>query len=347
MATITAPRKEIKTRINGAIAVLPPYPDGWYALGFSDDVPAGSLLARKFMGQEVVIFRSASGVIGAASAYCPHLGAHLGYGGTVEGETVRCTFHGFRYDLQGNCVATSYGTRPPPKAKLTTLQVSEVNGIILAYHDGLGRAPRWDIPSLKQMGWMPIIHSVFQLYDHPQETTENSVDLGHFAVVHKYKSVEILSDLVTDGLYLTIKYAATRPLPGLGDLGATIRFEYEIHIYGFGYSLVNVHVPALGLRSRLFVLAAPIDEERINLYLGLSQKQISNRDGIHPILRVIPKPVLNWIVARFTFWGLVHDATQDFEIWQRNRYLQPPALADGDGPIGRYRIWARQFYSVE
>lgn len=50
-------------------------------------------------------------------AYCPHLGAHLGIGGTVEGETLRCPFHAFRFDTGGVCVATGYGTKPPPTAR--------------------------------------------------------------------------------------------------------------------------------------------------------------------------------------------------------------------------------------
>ena len=46
------------------------------------------------------------------------------------------------------------------------------------------------------------------------------------------------------------------------------------------------------------------------------------------------------------FASLVHDARQDFAIWQHKRYLSAPALAAGDGPIGKYRAWARQFYHL-
>ena len=42
--------------------------------------------------------------------------------------------------------------------------------------------------------------------------------------------------------------------------------------------------------------------------------------------------------------SLVHDAQQDFLIWENKRYLARPALARGDGPIGKFRLWARQFY---
>lgn len=35
---------------------------------------------------------------------------------------------------------------------------------------------------------------------------------------------------------------------------------------------------------------------------------------------------------------------QDLPIWRHKRFIERPALAEGDGPLGRYRTWARQFY---
>lgn len=43
----------------------------------------------------------------------------------------------------------------------------------------------------------------------------------------------------------------------------------------------------------------------------------------------------------------VTDVGQDVPLWEHKRYLDAPALAVGDGPIGLYRRWARQFYQAE
>ncbi len=64
---------------------LPPYPDGWYAMGLSKEIPSGALVNRRIGDEEIVLFRTESGVLNAIEAYCPHLGAHLGHGGTVQG----------------------------------------------------------------------------------------------------------------------------------------------------------------------------------------------------------------------------------------------------------------------
>ena len=62
------------------------YPDGWFAVAFADELRPGQVLRRRFMGEDVVVYRTSGGVLRAVEPYCPHLGAHLGYGGRVEGE---------------------------------------------------------------------------------------------------------------------------------------------------------------------------------------------------------------------------------------------------------------------
>lgn len=327
---------------------LPPYPNGWFVVGFSDEVRPGRVLARQFMGQEVVVFRTRSGKACAADAYCPHLGAHFGYGGSVEGEWLRCPFHGFCFDAQGSCVKTGYGTKPPPAARLKLWPLREQNGLLLLYHDGEGAQPTWEVVALETEGWARPIYRVFTLRDHPQETTENSVDIGHFAIVHKYRDVRELREMQTDGPFLSTAYAVRRAAPLVGRVWRRLSFafEFETQIYGLGYSLVQLSVPALRLRARLWVLSTPRDEERLTLWLAMSARIPWTGRAGNPLAR-LPGKALAWLLARLVLMGLAHDARQDFPIWEHKRYVQRPALAQGDGPIGRYRLWARQFYGQE
>ena len=98
-------------------ALLPPFPVGWYVVALSDELKPGEVKPFKFMGEEVVLYRTQAGVANLIGAYCPHLGAHFGYGGQVVGEHIRCPFHAFEFDVNGVCQSTAYGTRIPPKAK--------------------------------------------------------------------------------------------------------------------------------------------------------------------------------------------------------------------------------------
>ncbi|MGH7787223.1 MAG: (2Fe-2S)-binding protein, partial [Candidatus Binatia bacterium] len=68
--------------------------------------------------------------------------------------------------------------------------------------------------------------------------------------------------------------------------------------------------------------------------------------GVHPALRPLPPAVRSRLIAGGLLTFLALDARQDFAIWQHKRYVHPPALAAGDGPIGKYRSWAARFYQT-
>jgi len=323
-------------------ALLPPFPVGWYVVSLSDELKLGDVKPMKFMGEDVVLYRTQSGIANLIGAYCPHLGAHFGYGGQVVGENIRCPFHSFEFDVNGVCQATAYGKRIPPKATADVFPVREMHGLILAYFDPSGQLPDWEIPPLDMTGWSPLLQQRWDFRGHPQETTENSVDIGHFTIIHGYSNVNILKELVTAGQYLSAKYAMTRQNAILGKPADS---EFEIHVHGLGYSQVNITVPKFGLETRLFVLATPVDGENITLRIAVSGNGASFEPGnIHPLLGLLPRTAILNAAIKGTFDGICNDVSQDFVIWQHKRYVQPPILAEGDGPVGKYRQWAKQFY---
>jgi len=315
---------------------LPAYPNGWYAVGFADELPRRGVLVRRFMGGEIVLYRTEGGAACAVEPHCPHLGAHLGHGGRVEGESLRCPFHGFCFDRAGACVSTPYGKRLP-KARLGTHRVREQSGLLLVFHDAEGRAPEWEVPPLDMSGWTPLSRRTTTLRGHPQETTENSVDVGHLAVVHGYRGVTEVTPLEMRGAHLTVRYAFDRrtlgPLPRM-------RIEFTIHAHGLGYSLVETDVPELGVQSRQFVLATPIGDRQITMRIALGLRAAPDHRWAN---RIVRGPIAR-ALAEVLMLGFAADARQDHVIWGNKRYLSPPVLAEGDGPIGAYRRWARQFY---
>jgi nitrite reductase/ring-hydroxylating ferredoxin subunit len=322
---------------------LKPYPNGWYVIAESAELAAGQILTKKFAGKELVVLRTASGKVSASDAYCPHMGGHFGYGGTVEGEAIKCPFHHFCFDTEGNCTATGYGTKPSPKLKLPVWHTRERNGFILIYYDEQGKAPEWEVPEIDTEGWNETITKDYELISHPQETTENSVDIGHFSIVHGYSNVKQLKELTTDNHYLNTRYAMTRQ-GGLVSKAGKLTTEFEVHVYGLGYSFVEVDIPSLNISSRQFVLPTPLGDGKINLKIGMSVKKIDKPSKINPLLSVVPKPLLNKIISRQAFKGYANDVSQDFKIWQNKIYIDPPVLAKGDGPVAQYRMWCKQFY---
>ncbi|UJR86856.1 aromatic ring-hydroxylating oxygenase subunit alpha [Sandaracinus amylolyticus] len=321
------------------------FPSGWFDLARSNELDGGRVLTRRLAGRDVVLYRTEFGVPCAVSPHCPHMGAHLGCGGKVSGESIVCPFHAFEFDREGRCTKTGYGTPPPPRARLTTYAVHEIHGCVFVWHGAAGEAPTFRIPHLDDAhdGSMPMLDRVFELRGHPQETSENSVDVGHFGPVHGYSNVKIVEPLRVDGASLTTTYSMDRPMiPGRPKLGS-VHAVFQIHVHGLGYSMVEVKVPSLGFESRHYVLATPTERERVRLRVGFSVRRGTLR---LPFASRIARDLVEAVFMQVGIRVFAHDVGQDFEIWKNKRYVHPPQLAVGDGPVGTYRRWARQFYPV-
>ena len=321
---------------------LPPFPTGWYAVCFSGELSRGEVKRATYFGQELVVFRTASGEAAVVDAHCPHMGAHFGYGGTVQGETLRCPFHGFCFNAQGDCVSTPYGKRTP-RMRMNTWPVVERNGAVFTWFDEAGREPQWEIPELSRDGYARLRTKIWPaLKSHPQETTENSVDFGHLSIVHGYEDVAVEQPLTLDGPYLNTRYGMTRQNPFLPGM-PPVRASFEVHVWGLGYSFVQVDIPRERLKSRHFVFPTPIRDGAIDLRVAVSVL-VTDPAAIAKPLALLPRRAVDAIVGEMALRAYTHDVAQDFDIWENKRYLQPAALADGDGPVGPYRKWCKQFY---
>ncbi len=83
---------------------FPPYANGWFQIAYSDELSPGEARPLHNFGRDFVLFRTETGVAHVLDAHCPHLGAHLGHGGKVEGEVIRCPFHAYTFDGNGSCI---------------------------------------------------------------------------------------------------------------------------------------------------------------------------------------------------------------------------------------------------
>ncbi len=74
----------------------------WYLAAASQDLKRGALLGKRILGEPVLLARGASGAAFALRDICPHRGIPLRYG-RVEGEQVRCGYHGWCFGADGAC----------------------------------------------------------------------------------------------------------------------------------------------------------------------------------------------------------------------------------------------------
>ena len=119
-------------------------------------------------------------------------------------------------------------------------------------------------------GWLdPSLLRRWDLQSHPQEIAANSVDAGHLAMLHGYDRLRITSPLRAEGAHLTIGYRMVRRSGIVAGLRVDVPFQFDIQVHGLGYSLIEVTLRTLGLRSRMLVLPSPVEGEQILLRIAV------------------------------------------------------------------------------
>ncbi|HTY18077.1 MAG TPA: Rieske 2Fe-2S domain-containing protein [Myxococcota bacterium] len=304
---------------------FPAFPNGWFRACYADELAPGDVRRLHRLGRELVVFRDGSGRARVLDAYCPHLGAHLGVGGKVEGDALRCPFHGWLWDGEGHCVEIPYAKRIPPKARLRSWPVVERNGIVFLYHDADGRPPAYAIPELAEYGspdWSPCEIRRWTVKSRWLDMNENAVDQVHFRYVHGTHTIP-QTEVEQDGLVLRCRSRMKMGTPRGEVMGGI-----DTDDYGPGFQTVRVS----GIADTLMInTATPIDEETTDVSFAYSVKRSAGDAHVG--------------VGAALIRDLEKQMAQDIAIWENKRHHERPLLCDGDGPVGVYRRWMRQFFS--
>ena len=99
--------------------------------------------AVRLMGQDLVLFKDDQSRWGLIDRDCPHRGADLAFG-RHEGDGVRCPFHGWKFDVSGQCLETPgepVGSKLCERVKQRSYPVMEQSGVLFAWMGEEGKAP--------------------------------------------------------------------------------------------------------------------------------------------------------------------------------------------------------------
>ncbi|MFG0317662.1 MAG: Rieske 2Fe-2S domain-containing protein [Planctomycetota bacterium JB042] len=155
-------------------------------------VAATGALARepvvpvRILGEDLALFRDAAGRFGLVEARCPHRGASLAHG-WVDGEGLRCPYHGWRFDRGGRCLDAPAAGADAPRSgagvDVRAYPVRELGGLLFAY---LGPAPAPLLPRFDALVEENALRDVGQalLPCNFLQIMENSVDPLHVEWLH-------------------------------------------------------------------------------------------------------------------------------------------------------------------
>ena len=140
----------------------------------------------KILGEKLIAFRDTQGRPGLIDEFCAHRGASL-FLGRNEECGIRCSYHGWKYDINGQCVDLPQLPQIAPRMKLKAYPCVERGGIVWAYMGPLELRP--EPPELE---WCLVPDSHRYVTKRFQETSylqamEGGIDTSHVTWVHRYE----------------------------------------------------------------------------------------------------------------------------------------------------------------
>jgi hypothetical protein len=206
------------------------------------------------------------------------------------------------------------------------------NGVVQAwYHPDPEVMPLWEVPvvhALDDPDWHERIRGQASIDNHLQELAENQVDTAHFRFVHRNATVPEIETYEPSfpGSVMRAKQFFTA-----AD-GETTPGRLEVESCGPGMSVVRFG----GLVDTIDVAhSTPVSLDRTTI-----RSQFRVRSLGDPGLTAVAAQVFAAEVQR-------QMVEEDGPIWTHKAHIANPALADGDGPVLRFRRWFAQFYAEE
>lgn len=317
------------------------HPTGWYQIDWSKDLAPGEVKRHHYFGADMVLYRTDSGAVRATEPYCPHLGAHLGYGGSVSGENLKCPWHGWEWDVDGRNSKIAFVEMTHPKACLRHWELREVDGLIIVWYDALDRAPEWEFPGVPEYSdenyYEPFTAVMGPAEITPQQPRENTADLYHFPFVHGAGEPSELAECEPRGhvLYETMHHklgvgkASTWLTPN-----GPVTADIITHLYGLGLGVDRMVVDA-DLTVVQVVAVTPVSATESVLLSTAAATRIPGTD--EPTGR-----------SKRLMESQHLQIGNDFKIWEHQRYVEKPFYAPKEGRFfNRFRSWAHQFYPAD
>lgn len=314
---------------------------GWHCLGLAEDFKIGEPRGIKIFNTELVVYRGESGQAHVLDGYCPHMGAALSIG-CVEGESIVCPFHSWKWGADGKCVEIPYAKRIPPKARIRSWPTMEMNQQLFLYNDPEWNAPPEEIapPPIEAVmdgDCMPWNWESIEVQTNIRELIDNVSDSTHFYYVHGWVPTKFRN--VFEG-HIAAQYSEfqARNDVNFGEVDTStdeFGFYNEGIYYGPAYMIDYQRASYMGHTVHCWLINAhyAITENSFLLHCGVTTKRIpglSDEENLE-ICNSYAK------AARDGFF-------QDVHIWKNKVRIDNPLLTENDGPVYQLRRWYEQFY---
>src|SRR5215471_5715489 len=159
----------------------------WLPVALSEELPGPDCVPVRVrvLGEDLIAFRDSNGKVGLVDAFCPHRGAPMFFGRNEE-SGLRCIYHGWKFDVGGNCVdQMNEPEQFCQKIHLTAYPTTEIGGVIWTY---MGPRERMPAPPAFEWTQVPETHRhVSKVWEECNwlQALEGGIDTSHAPILHR------------------------------------------------------------------------------------------------------------------------------------------------------------------
>ena len=156
------------------------HPDHWYAVEYSSALRRGQVLATRFYGDQVALFRGSDGQVHAIEDRCAHRQLPLSIG-EVQRCNLVCAYHGWSYNGEGQVEEIPHDLfgRSMPRFRVRSFPVAERYGLIWIFPGNASLASERAVPDMPEYDRLPCVAVDFLWRAHHSIILDNLNDLTH------------------------------------------------------------------------------------------------------------------------------------------------------------------------
>ena len=262
--TTTPPAFEDARNLRQKVRAAGLDPDHWYAVEYDQAIRPGQVVATRFWGQPIAVYRGTDGRLRALEDRCAHRQLQLSLG-EVTGCVLTCAYHGWSYDEDGALAGIPHDRcgRPMPSLRIRAYPVQSRYGLVWLFPGDPASAPLRPLPEVPELEgrdpWAYVPHS-FTWRAHHSMVIDNLCDLTHAHLHRSFPSFQpgrLLSSQAEPDRVVMRYEAKVGPLVGARSVRPS---ELEI-CYDYPYHRARFEWSGIGGRITYWTFLLPLDAD--------------------------------------------------------------------------------------
>ena len=298
----------------------------WVPVCMSEEVsePGCDPVKVRLLGEDLVVFRDATGALGLIDELCPHRRASLAYGRN-EGDGLRCLYHGWKVNVRGTvCEMPSEpaGAKMVGRLKSKAYEVREGAGLVWAYMGPAEHMPSFDPLAFTANPNARVSIAKVVVHANWAQVLEGGIDSAHSSSLHSDENQvanatrRATIQAVAGGAPGTRPYVTVRPSEDKAP-------RILVHLTEYGMRYVALRRPLID--------AEAMDYARVTVFVAPFTTLIPPNNNFDAIQFIVPMDNHH---TMFYFVAWTDDTAEGKgvaqDVWRRRMGLEPGVDLDSD-----------------